>query len=136
MSADAEQRFPHEIQPNPDPETATAADWSLHHLLRAQAFNGLSWELTGTDQHREQMQAVGFLIHEYALSELYRHASDEVAREIALDLDAGDVIGERIWDRLTEHDIVPQSIRRFSTEAEDAAKRAAKAAEPQSGDRA
>lgn len=124
----SEQRFPHEIVPEPNEATGTAAEWATYHLARAQAAEQLSMHLAGTDQFDAQMAAVTVFIGEFAQAFLLEHVSDEVARELAGILAAGDVAPEIIWERLEARGIDPRGIKRFATREESASKRAAEAA--------
>jgi hypothetical protein len=128
VSTETSPRLPHEVYPAPDLDTGTAAEWSTYHLVRACAYGKLVQHVILDDDPLQTSTAILGFIGEFAQSYLLARVSDDVARNLAGILDAGDVADEIAWELLAKQGIHPDSIARFLTHAESAAKRAAKAA--------
>ena len=118
------QHLPHELFPAPDEKTGTAAEWSTYHLVRAAAYAKLSQHvILGDDPVQTSTAILGF-ISEFSQSYLLARVSDEDARELAGILDDGGVADEIVWEQLTNRGIDPDSVARFATHQESAARRA------------
>jgi hypothetical protein len=120
-----EPRLPHDVYPAPDLDTGTAAEWSTYHLVRACAYGKLMQHVILGDDPLQTSSAILGFIAEFAQHYLLARVSDDVARDLAGILDAGDIADEIVWDELSKRGIHPDTIARFLTHAESAAKRAA-----------
>jgi hypothetical protein len=114
-----EIRHAHEVVPEPDLATGTAAQWSTYFLAAAYAQAQLGRHLIHRTRGERpadpaDIAAVGEayarLADLFSLGFLFRHVSDEVARDLAEIHDTGEAV-EVLWDWLTEVGIDPHLIK-------------------------
>lgn len=115
-----------EVAPQPDLVRGTAAEWSAHYLADAYAHAQLGRYFVRTmgdfraadfEEVREMSRAYERLAELFSLGLLFRHVSDEVARELGEILKTGETV-EVLWNWLSEAGINPHHIKTAPTHAE------------------
>lgn len=126
-----EIRPAHEVVPEPDPDTGTAAEWSAHYLAKSYAAHGLGLHFVHAvtrpaagvipmETYIDMGDAYAEAAHTFAVGYLLRHVPDDIARELAGILEMADS-DELAYDWLKAAGINPQHIRSDPTRAENIA---------------
>lgn len=129
----------HEVVPEPDRQTGTAAEWSAYYLAKSYAAHGLGLhfvravtrrdaETVPVETYIEMGDAYADAAHTFAVGYLLRHVPDQIARELAGILEMADS-DELAYDWLKATGIDPQHIRSYPTRAEEIAAGEARRAE-------
>lgn len=113
---------------------ATAAAMARYALVQAQAAYAATWALPGSAEARELTRAVAVFADRWMLAAVLRALplvgdaakADETARNIWADVEAGDSMGERLWEWLTAVGVDPGEI----TEAVERAVKAEREGNP------
>lgn len=118
----------HEVVPEPDSNSGTAAEWSAYYLAKSYAAHGLGLHYVQTvtrpdagtipvETYIEMGDAYAEAAHTFAVGYLLRHVPDGIARELAGALEMADS-DELAYDWLKAAGIEPQHIRSTPTRAE------------------
>lgn len=116
-----------EIAPYPTSEEEVTAEAMIKHWLAfAQMHQHRLHHILATDDPR-WMESIGHITSYYGMArllrELVKHAgvdvADAAARELWLDWEAGDSVGEWTWEWLVEYGIDPEAVNRVTQEAHD-----------------